>query len=150
MLRRRQDRAPARDRSSEFASLDVWRRPARMATAHDLSVRAPDPALDVKTDRVVRHDLRGSARDEECLIRLPGCPCRRDMTILSHCRHWFAGKGMATKAHDLLTAYGCTHCDAIYDGQAPLPAGWAREMVELEWWRAHAQTILRMAQKGLL
>ncbi len=146
----RDRRAPRPDRSEEFASYVAPRPSVRMATPHDLSVRVVDQSLDVKVPDKERPKLRESARDEDCLIRLPGCPQRRDMTILSHCRHWFAGKGMATKAHDLLTAYGCTHCDAIYDGQAPLPAGWAREMVELEWWRAHAQTILRMAQKGLL
>ena len=93
--------------------------------------------------------IRDSARGEDCLIRLPGCPADPAMTIWSHNRHQRAGKGFSIKAIDLNGAYCCTHCDAIYDGQAPRPDGWTREQVELAWYGAHAESLVRVVQKGL-
>ncbi len=72
------------------------------------------------------------------------------MTIWSHNRHQRAGKGGAMKALDLNGAYGCTHCDAIYDGQVSPPENWTRQMVELAWYEAHAESLVKLAQKGLL
>jgi Protein of unknown function (DUF1364) len=143
---RRRDRP---DRSAEFASYEAPQVSARMATPHDLSVRIESPALDVKLPDKVRPDLRESARGEMCLVRLPGCQQDPAMTILSHNRHYRAGKGLGTKAHDMNTAYCCTWCDAIYDGAAGLIAS-CRPDVELAWYHAHAETLVRMAKKGLL
>lgn len=94
--------------------------------------------------------LRDAARGRPCQLRLPGCRCDGSMAIWSHCRHHYAGKGGAIKAHDLLGALACTHCDAIYDGQAPRPAGLSLEAVELAWWRAHAESIVIYAREGVL
>jgi len=94
--------------------------------------------------------LRDSANGMPCRMRLVGCPCDPDMTIWSHCRHAWAGKGGAIKAIDVLGADACTYCDAIYDGQRPRPAGLTAEAVELAWWRAHAESLVDRARKGLL
>lgn len=94
--------------------------------------------------------IRDSANGEECLIRIPGCPADPAMTIWSHNRHQRAGKGGALKAIDLNGCYGCTWCDAIYDGQAPLPPGVTRDQVELAWYGAHAESLVKLSKKGLL
>ncbi len=93
--------------------------------------------------------IRDSARGEDCLVRLPGCPSDPAMTIWSHNRHQRAGKGGAIKALDLNGCYCCTYCDAIYDGQAKRPAGMTREAVELAWYHAHAESLVRARQKGV-
>lgn len=131
----------------EFASVVIERPRAVMRRADEPRERAP--AVIQKTPARAKQSIRDSARDEDCLIRLPGCPCDRAMTIWSHNRHQRAGKGGAIKAIDLNGCYGCTHCDGIYDGQAPLPEGWTREMVELAWYDAHAESLVRLVQKGL-
>jgi hypothetical protein len=101
-----------------------------------------------KIDKRVRkrQSLRDSANGETCLMLLPGC---LHDAILSHNRHARAGKGGAMKALDVASAYTCVHCDAIYDGQRRLP-GFTRDMIELAWYRAHDETLVKFAQKGLL
>lgn len=150
MLQRRKP-APAkgRDRSDEFASFELPKPRARMASGLDATRPAAVPATLQKVPGRTKQSIHDSARDEECLIRLPGCPNDRAMTIWSHNRHQRAGKGGALKAISLNGAYGCTHCDAIYDGQKPRPAGWTEDMVELAWYHAHAESLVRLKQKGL-
>lgn len=94
--------------------------------------------------------IRDSAKGEGCLIRLPFCPGDPKMTIWSHNRHQRAGKGGQIKALDLCGAYGCTYCDAIYDGQAPRPAGMTEDEVELAWYQAHDESLVKLRQKGLV
>lgn len=137
-----------RDRSEEFASVVIERPRAVMATGLDKARPAREPALEKVPGRV-KPAIRDSARGEDCLVRLPGCPGDPAMTIWSHNRHQRAGKGGALKAIDLNGAYCCTYCDAIYDGQRPLPAGASRQEVELAWFMAHAESLVRLKQKGL-
>jgi hypothetical protein len=120
---------------------------ATMATS--LAAEPPRPAAQKAQGRV-RPQIRESARGEQCLIRLPGCPGDPAMTVWSHNRHQRAGKGGAMKALDLNGCYGCTWCDAVYDGQVPLPAGMSREQVELAWYDAHAESLVKLAQRGLI
>lgn len=124
---------------------------ARMAS--NLAAEPPrvaTPAAPVKVPQRNRQPIRDSARGERCTVRIEGCPNDPATTIWSHNRHGRAGKGGALKAFDLNGAYCCTHCDAIYDGQAPLPAGWTREQVELAWYHGHAESLLLLATKGLV
>ena len=137
-----------RDRSEEFASVVIERPRAVMATGLDKARPVREPVLEKVPGRV-RPAIRDSARGEDCLVRLPGCPGDPAMTIWSHNRHQRAGKGGALKAIDLNGAYCCTYCDAIYDGQRPLPAGASRQEVELAWFMAHAESLVRLKQKGL-
>lgn len=146
-----------RDRSDEFSSF-VPRPRAPAAGSPELS-RALDSIMSMpvepraparKVQGRVRQDIRDSARGEECLLDFPGCPRDPERTIWSHNRHERAGKGGAMKALDLNGCYGCTHCDAIYDGQAPRPDGMTAEQVDLGWYRAHDKSLVKLAQKGLL
>lgn len=145
--------APRPTRDERCAALVASARPAAgvvMATAESLAGKPkPQPAKLPRAARTMQ-TLREAARGRACLLKLPGCRCDGSMAIWSHCRHHFAGKGGAIKAHDLLGALACTHCDAIYDGQAPRPAGLSLEAVELAWWRAHAESIVVYAREGLL
>lgn len=107
--------------------------------------RAPAQPI-LKTPDRANNAIRQSARDERCLMRLPCCSVS---AIWSHNRHGRAGKGGAIKALDLNGCYACPACDAVYDGQAPRPAGYTREQVELAWYHAHAESLVRLRQKGL-
>lgn len=150
-IRRRPKDAPPRPkREDTFASFEVPKPAARMAV--NLGAEPPRVSVLAKVpkDSRVKQSIRDSARGEDCLVRLPGCPQDRAMTIWSHNRHQRAGKGGAIKAIDLNGAYCCTFCDAIYDSQAPLPAGTTRAEVELAWFMAHAESLVRLAAKGLV
>lgn len=107
---------------------------------------APQPKAPVHRDNRIRQ----SARGEQCLMRLPGCPGGTERTIWSHYRGSAGGKGMGLKSHDLAGAMACDFCDAVYDGQTPRPAGMTFEQVELAWHRAHLRSLGRLHAKGLL
>lgn len=126
--------------------------PARMATVESIARMPVEPAKRVtpKTPQRVQQSIRDSARGELCTVRLPGCPCDPAMSIWSHNRHERAGKGKGIKALDLNGAIACTYCDAVYDGQRPRPAGMSVEQVELAWYHGHAESLVRLRQKGLV
>lgn len=112
-----------------------------------LSALAAHPVAPfVKTPDRRSQAIRDSANGEQCLVRLPGCIGH---AIWSHNRHARAGKGGGIKALDLNGAYCCTSCDAIYDGQRH-PGFLTRDEVELAWYHAHAESLCKLAQKGLL
>lgn len=127
--------------------------PVRMADAQSF-VRTPAAqaarAVAPKTPGRVQQAVRDAARDELCTVRLPGCPADPAMSIWSHNRHERAGKGKSIKALDLNGAIACTYCDSIYDGQRPRPAGMTVEQVELAWYHGHAESLVRLRQKGLI
>lgn len=131
------ERAPA-------APLKPLVKPVREAVISDSAT----PIVKASAHRDQR--IRDSARGEHCLIRLPGCPGGTDRTIWSHHRGSAGGKGMGLKAHDICGCYGCTYCDAIYDGQAPRPAGMSADDVKLAWFEAHMRSLGRLHEKGLL
>ncbi len=143
-------RTAARDRSDEFASFSPRIVTRAVMARIDKTTPSVAPHQHAKESRRVVQSIRDSARDEQCLMMLPGCPNNRAMTIWSHNRHQRAGKGKGIKALDMLGAYACTHCDAIYDGQAMLPEGWTRDAVELRWYAAHDKSVVLLAKKGLL
>lgn len=112
---------------------------------------APAAPAREKVPGKTRQAIRDSARGEECQVRLPGvCTHDPEKTIWSHARWLAAGRGKATKSVDLAGAYCCTACDAAFDGQAPLPAGYTREQVDADWCMGHFRSLIRLAQKGLL
>ena len=152
LRRRPKDAPPRRDRSAEFASFELPRTEARMATAMDKARPAPVPALLQKVPEKVRvrQAIRDSANGEQCQVRILGCPGDPAMTIWSHAPFKAAGKGMGIKALDVAGAYCCTYCDAIVDGQRPLPAGVKRHEALLDWFQGHLRSLERLAQKGLL
>lgn len=95
--------------------------------------------------------IRQSARDEDCLVRIPGaCTFDPAKTIASHYRGSAGGKGLSHKASDLAVAYCCTACDAIYDGQAQRPVGLTKDDIDLMWCQGHLRTLIKLEQKGLV
>ena len=75
-------------------------------------------------------------------------------TIWSHGR-WGAqlgeaGRGMGTKADDLGGAFACTPCDAVFDGQAPMPDGYTRETLDLDWLMGHLRSLGILQRDGLV
>lgn len=95
--------------------------------------------------------IRDSARGEECTVRIVGA-CTHDdsMTIWSHAPLNSADKGGAIKSLDLCGAYCCTACDAVIDGQRPLPPGASRTSVMNDWFHGHMRSLVRLRQKGLI
>lgn len=95
--------------------------------------------------------IRESARDEECLVRIPGvCSFDPAKTIASHYRGSAGGKGLSHKASDLCVAYCCTACDMVYDGQHKPPAGMTKADIDLMWCQGHLRTLRKLEQKGLV
>jgi len=131
-----------RDRSGEFDSFTPKPRAAVMAAS--LHTAAP-VVVTPKTPERKSQAIRDSANGEQCLVRLPGCI---GSAIWSHNRHGRAGKGGGIKALDLNGCYCCTSCDAIYDGQKPTFL--TKDEVELAWYHGHAESLVKLAQKGLL
>lgn len=95
--------------------------------------------------------IRQSAKLEACTIRLPGI-CNGDASTVVWCHEnsYAAGKGMGLKAKDEHGAYGCCACHAVYDGQAPRPAGLTKEDVDIYFARGKHVSRLILQQKGLL
>jgi len=135
----------------EFASVVIERRPARMVQNIDQArpvLKLPAPKVPREVRKV--QSIRGSAKGEDCLVRILGCPGDPAMTIWSHAPFKAAGKGMGIKALDVAGAYCCTYCDAVIDGQRPLPTGVKRHEAELDWHMGHLRSLVRLAEKGLL
>jgi hypothetical protein len=95
--------------------------------------------------------IRESARDEDCTVRLPlTCKWLPEYTIWSHAPWGSGGKGRSLKALDLCGAYCCTACDAVVDGQAPVPAGMTKQDVTVAWFHGHLRSLVRLKEKGLI
>lgn len=139
-----------RDRSDEFTSFVIDRPRAVMATPQAAKPAPASSTLAKVPDRV-QQSIRDSARNEACQVRIPGA-CTHDpaTTIWSHAPLGAAGKGRSIKAIDLAGAYCCTACDAVIDGQAPLPAGVTRQQAELDWMHGHLRSLVILKQKGLV
>lgn len=95
--------------------------------------------------------IRESARGERCTIRVIGvCNGDPETTVWCHANGVRFGKGFAIKVNDLLGAYGCSACHAVYDGQRKRPAGMTQQDVELDFWRGHGESLIRLYEKGLV
>lgn len=147
----------ARDYEADKAARTAANRKALCTPARTLhtatmtgSTVLPKAAGKGKPQAKVRHDIRQSAKGEECTVNLPGCPWDPEKTIWSHARWILAAKGGTTKSVDLAGAYCCTYCDGVYDGQTPRPEGWTQEMVDSAWSIGHFRSLVRLAEKGLL
>ncbi|MBQ1763073.1 MAG: DUF1364 family protein [Aquincola sp.] len=139
-----------RDRSDEFKSFVPQRPRAVMATAQ-AEKPAPAGATLAKVPNRVQQSIRDSARGEQCQVRIVGaCTHNPETTIWSHAPLGAAGKGRGIKAIDLAGAYCCTACDAVIDGQAPLPPGATRDSVMVDWLHGHLRSLVILRQKGLV
>ncbi len=80
--------------------------------------------------------LRESARDQECLIRIPGlCNFNPDTTVLAH----FNGGGMGRKKPDLLASFACSDCHDVVDRRTHLDLD--EEWVELLFRQGNERTL---------
>lgn len=89
-------------------------------------------------------DLRDLARDEECLVRIPGiCNHSSDTVVLSHYR--LAGTcGAGMKPPDTNGAYACSSCHAYTDSRE------GNHGDEIDYMRkrlAHAEGVMRTLER---
>lgn len=120
-------------------------RKAVMARASDKPTNPVAPKLEDRKSQAIRD----SARDEDCLIRLPGCDGGGETTVWCHLPEAVAGRGMGLKGIDVLGAYGCRSCHDIADRRAPRPAGMTKHDVALAFYRGMARSIAKLMQRGL-
>ena len=82
-------------------------------------------------------DLRKLARNQQCLVRLPGCDGGGETTVLAHLR--MAGYcGTGIKPDDLaFGAWCCGPCHAKIDGREPC------DLTHEQLHSAHADGVLR-------
>jgi Protein of unknown function (DUF1364) len=84
-------------------------------------------------------------------VRIEGvCNGNPETVVWSHANGLRFDKGIARKALDHIGAYACSACHAVYDRQAPRPKEMTLESVELDWWRGHGESLVRLYRKGLL
>lgn len=95
--------------------------------------------------------LRESARNEECLVRIPGaCKWLAEFSILSHYPGMAGGRGRSIKSDDLCGAICCTGCDAVIDRQVKPPDGMTYQDCMICWMEGHMRTIVRWRERNLL
>lgn len=58
-----------------------------------------------------------AARDEPCLVNLPGCTGGGADTVAAHSMQRADGKGGSQKADDCFVAFACQSCHDILDGR---------------------------------
>jgi hypothetical protein len=143
-MRHKRTEAPAVSHEIHPMALKPVERAGVYAKCGDGAVAVPKDAPKRSTK------LRQSAKGEDCLVRLPGCPGDPAMTIWSHYRGGAGGKGTGIKASDVCGCFACTWCDAVYDGQTPRPDGMTKDEVDLAWHEGHIRSLVRLQQKGLL
>jgi len=128
------------------------------AIAHAPDVFKPLPSMRIpsQADAIEARGrrIRESARGERCQVRYVGI-CSHDptKTIWSHAR-WGAqlgdgGRGMSTKASDILGAYACTACDAAYD-QMTGAGDMTRAELDLDWMMGHCRSLVILERKGIV
>lgn len=89
---------------------------------------------------------RKSARNEPCLIRLPGCSGGGADTVLCHYRMLpYNGSGM--KPDDDLGAYGCNSCHGIADGRLKPPDGYTKQDVKVAFLEGVLRTWMRRKER---
>jgi len=86
-----------------------------------------------------------SARNEQCLIRIPGI-CNHDpsTTVLAH----IGGGGMGFKSPDIEASYCCSSCHDAIDGR--IKTEFSRELLDLWHHEGAARTRKILIDKGLL
>jgi len=89
--------------------------------------------------------LRKSARNQPCLVRLPGvCNHDQETTVLAH----LGGAGMGRKQPDLLAAYCCSSCHANIDGA--VKSIFNKEYLKLAFLEGIVRTQLYWLENGMI
>lgn len=95
--------------------------------------------------------IRESARGESCTMRvIDVCNANPETTVWAHANGVRFGKGFGIKVPDLIGAYACSNCHAVYDGQKPRPASMSKQDVELDFWRGHGESLVRLYERKLI
>ena len=92
-----------------------------------------------------------SARGERCTLRIIGV-CNDDpaTVVWAHANGVRYGKGTGKKVPDIIGAYACYACHMVYDGQHKRPSGMQKVDVEIDFWRGHGESLVRLTEKGLV
>lgn len=105
--------------------------------------------------RIVSKQLRDSARDESCTLRLIGCLPGNDTVVLCHAPGT-GMKGTGMKSPDHFAMYGCQNCHDIIDGRKGFRMTKTLNSNSGQFWdysdivRAVCETQMRMIEKGLI
>lgn len=91
--------------------------------------------------------LRDSARDELCTLNIVAV-CNYDSMTTVLCHLPDESHGMALKADDISSCYGCAACHAAIDGR--LKFDLSEEERQFYMRRAQIRTLRRMVEKGLI
>jgi len=89
-------------------------------------------------------NIRNSARDEDCSLRLGQCSSN-ETVILAHIGR---NRGWAIKCGDHFAVYACSNCHDIIDGRVKSQFG--KLELDSEKLRALEETQSKLIQKGLL
>lgn len=92
-------------------------------------------------------NLRKYAKGRECMVRLPGCTCNPDETVLAHLRT--ASTGMGQKEDDIFAAWACSACHDAVDGRRRIE-GWSREEIQAAFWNAIYRTQKQLIKEKIL
>jgi hypothetical protein len=94
--------------------------------------------------------LREAARNQPCLVRLPGCTGGGEDTVGAHYRSVSLGAGMGIKTNDIWLAWCCFHCHQIVDGRESMKHGPSRDQVRLALAEGVFRTQAKLFELGLL
>lgn len=98
----------------------------------------PKPPATRRAKEARASKIRQSARDEGCLVRIPGVCCADPATVvLAHLN----GGGVGMKAPDWQGAYACATCHAWLDG------GYVRTHTRAERDLYHLEAVIRTQEK---
>lgn len=96
--------------------------------------------------------ITDSARNEDCLIRIPGV-CNRRVETTVAC-HEPCGSGLSTKWPDTEIAYGCSSCHDEIDGRTRYkPNGhvvYTLDDLMLMFYQGARRTRQKLIEKGLI
>ena len=94
---------------------------------------------------MINKKLRKSARDQDCLVRIPGvCNFDPKTTVLAHIN----GGGMGLKQPDYKAAFCCSSCHAVIDGH--VKSKFSYEQLISWHWQAVGRTWDIWIEQGLI
>lgn len=102
-----------------------------------------------KNPRLKSKKITGSAKGEDCTLRMPGvCNFNPDTTVFAH----IGGAGMGLKAHDIHGFYACSDCHDLIDNRnsVHIIKLIVYEKIASECLRAMIETQSILIQKGLI
>ena len=97
--------------------------------------------------KIRQNKLTRSARNEDCLVRIPGiCNFNNETTVLAHLGGEFK---LGYKAMDMHGAYCCSDCHDAIDGRAKTPQ-YSHDQIRQMHLEGVIRTQMRMCALGLI